>query len=171
MLIISTFIRTIHFRFLISWEKVWAEPQVEVKHIRMFSLQPMLLLPVVVNLLTFPLQVVTWLTRVISGYMIRMACILYGAWTGITYIQETMMRKELGPLNMLVLCIRNQQDAGTVCLGLILVILYWPGRAQCNQVSTLLPSNKLPLFPSYQLHRGILSNFNLYLQASLFGSK
>ena len=84
----------------------------------------MLLLPVVVNLLTFPLQVVTWLTRVISGYMIRMACILYGAWTGITYIQETMMRKELGPLNMLVLCIRNQQDAGTVCLGLILVILY-----------------------------------------------
>ena len=69
------------------------------------------------NLLGFPLPVVTWLTRVVSGYMVlsTIVYILSRAWTVITYMQDTMMvyqivREELGPLNMLVLCIRRMLE-------------------------------------------------------------
>jgi len=75
------------------------------------------ILPVVANLLGFPLPVVTWLTRVVSGYMVlsTIVYILSRAWTVITYMQDTMMvyqivREELGPLNMLVLCIRRMLE-------------------------------------------------------------
>jgi len=75
------------------------------------------ILPVLANLLGFPLPVVTWLTRVVSGYMV-LSTIVYmmsRAWAVITYLQETMMvyqivRQELGPFNMLVLCIRRMLE-------------------------------------------------------------
>ena len=67
----------------------------------MFSLKPVPL-PIVVNLPSFPLQVVTWLTRLVSGYKIRggvhlLQCLYW-------YHLHTDSEEELGGLNMLVLC-------------------------------------------------------------------
>jgi len=75
------------------------------------------ILPVLVNMLGFPLPLVTWVTRVVSGYLV-LSVILYilsKAWAVISYLHETMlvyqiMREELGPINMLVLCIRRMLE-------------------------------------------------------------
>jgi len=75
------------------------------------------ILPVLLNMLGFPLPLVTWVTRVVSGYLV-LSVILYilsKAWSMISYLHETflvyqIMREELGPMNMLVLCIRRMLE-------------------------------------------------------------
>jgi len=75
------------------------------------------ILPVLVNMLGFPLPLVTWVTRVVSGYLV-FSVILYilsKSWAVISYLHETLllyqiMREELGPINMLVLCIRRMLE-------------------------------------------------------------
>jgi len=75
------------------------------------------ILPVLVNLLGFPLALVTWVTRVVSGYLV-LSVILYSLskiWSVICYMHETMLvyqivKEELGPFNVLVLTIRRMLE-------------------------------------------------------------
>eukprot|EP00092_Neocalanus_flemingeri_P050839 GFUD01058889.1.p1 GENE.GFUD01058889.1~~GFUD01058889.1.p1 ORF type:complete len:568 (+),score=198.06 GFUD01058889.1:192-1706(+) len=64
-----------------------------------------------------PLATVSWLTSVMSGFLVLsvIVYVLTRVWTVVTYMQETMLvyqvvRQELGPLNMLVLCIRRMLE-------------------------------------------------------------
>jgi len=88
------------------------------------------ILPVVANLLGFPLTTVAWVTRVVSGYLV-LSVILYSlskAWAVISYMHETMLvyqivREELGPFNVLVLTIRRMLEPSV--LGSYWVTLFF----------------------------------------------
>ena len=75
------------------------------------------IIPVLFNMLGFPLSLVSWLTNVVSGFMVLSTIVFTFSrvWTVFCYLKETMMvyqivRNELGPLNMLVLCIRRMLE-------------------------------------------------------------
>jgi len=75
------------------------------------------ILPLFASIFGSPLHVVSWLTRVVSGYMVLsvLGFILTRSWTVFRYVQETllvyqMIREELGPFNMLVLCVRRMLE-------------------------------------------------------------
>jgi len=75
------------------------------------------ILPLIASIFGSPLYVVSWLTRVVSGYMVLsvLGFIMTRTWTVFRYVQETllvyqMIREELGPFNMLVLCVRRMLE-------------------------------------------------------------
>ena len=75
------------------------------------------ILPIMASMLGAPLSVVSWLTSVVSGFLVlaTIVYILTKGWTVFSYMQETMLvyqmvREELGMVNMLVLCVRRMLE-------------------------------------------------------------